>query len=152
MAEWDLLFWKLIMLRADIGIFLLMVRKLILSIFGLLDTSSFAKLGQQWPEVFFWEMRCAKGTHYVAQDVLSIILDGLDEKSNPKQINELSSHVGESPPIEQLESWCIGFNHLLNQRISWKSQEHFTGSGHCPGSWVTKEWQMVWSGKLVKQD
>jgi len=37
----------------------------------------------------------------------------LDEKINPKKINELSSHVGESPPIEQLEAWCIGLNHLL---------------------------------------
>lgn len=102
--------------------------------------------------VFCCEMLCAKGTHYVSQDVLSIILDDLDEKINPKKLQwaqlacrGVSTH------------WTAGFlmrwtHPPLNQRISWKSQEHLTGSGHCPGSWVTKEWQMVRSWKLVQQD
>lgn len=91
-----------------------MVWKLILLIFfGVLDTSFFEKLGQQWPEVFCCDLLCAKGTHYVSQDVLSIILDGLDEKINPKKTQWAQLACGESPPIEQLEAWCIGFNHLL---------------------------------------
>ena len=54
---------------------------------------------------FCCDLLCAKGTHYVAQDVLSIILDDLDEKINPKKINELSSHVGSLHP---LNSWILG--------------------------------------------
>ena len=79
------------LLRAEIGIFLLMdlsgrynwihrygasyqdygVLVVLESIFGVLDTSSFGKLGLNDQKfVFVCEMLCAKGTHYVSQDVL----------------------------------------------------------------------------------
>ena len=105
-AEWELLFWKLILLRADIGIFLLMVWKLILLIFRSAGYFLFRETRPAMTRSFFCcEMLCANGTHYVSQDVLSIILDDLDEKSNPKKINELSSHVGSLHP---LNSWNLG--------------------------------------------
>lgn len=106
--------WKLILLRADIGIFLLMVWKLILSIFGVLDTSSFEKLGRQWPEVFF-VAKCfvPKALTMFLKMFFQLFWMIWMRKLIQKNFNELSWHVGESPPIEQLDSWCVGLIHLL---------------------------------------
>ena len=147
------------LLRAEIGIFLLMdlsgrcnwihrygasyqvygVLVVLESIFGVLDTSSFGKLGLNDQKfVFFAKCFVPKAlTMFLKMFFKLFWMRKFTPPPKKKQGAQLASG-GVST------HWTDGFfvhgtQPRLNQRISWKSQEHFTGSGHCPGSWVTKD-------------